>query len=446
MATLRRKAAEGLDKIPSNEGEWRAAIQKYGLQQRTLEDLCKEGRFSASSVTKEAFLTLRCIWPKKKNAKDAMEYIADLEYFFTEDHSDDAATLIKRDLLGLDKFKNLSGIICLPKAPRLHTPPKYSGTLSDGLGPFSILVNIFNQLQDRSIQTEVDAQQVGWAPQTRRYFDPMQSSIREHPSSPSRQPPNSDDFEMEDVDMDDVSDAPLPPRPSVGTAPVELEEEEPPRRTPTETLVTDFMVALLGGLASLVQPLSSRPLCIANSFETTYQFGPLRNTRQQQGEVQYRARVDGSIPFSTSLSGMLREAAIFEAKRAVRKESNGSIPVLAQQSMEHAAYIWKRHEGDQTWKGKRKTYHTFMVAQDHLQFHISIGTYDNKYLEYIFASNSQRVLPFQGQIPFLEIQELGPFDVAEEYDLETFIHIMLSFILWQLEQTTAKFIFKEVLG
>lgn len=43
MATLRRKAAEGLDKIPSNEGEWRAAIQKYGLQQRTLEDLCKEG-------------------------------------------------------------------------------------------------------------------------------------------------------------------------------------------------------------------------------------------------------------------------------------------------------------------------------------------------------------------------------------------------------------------
>ncbi|KAM5470872.1 hypothetical protein MauCBS54593_003916 [Microsporum audouinii] len=444
MATLRRKAAEGLDKIPSNEGEWRAAIQKYGLQQRTLEDLCKEGRFSASSVPKEAFLTLRCIWPEKKNVEDAMEYITDLEYFFTEDHSHDAANIIGTNLLGLDKLKNLVSIICPSKEPRLSTPPKYSGTLADNLGPFSILVNIFNQLQDKSIHTEVDVQQIGWAPQTRRHFDPMQSPIREHPQSPSRQLFESEDFDMEDVDMDDAGSS-APPLHPVVTAPVEPEDEEPPRRTPTETLVTDFMVTFLGGLASLVQPHSSRPLCIANSFETTFQFGPLRNTRQQQGEVQYRARVDGSIPFSTSLSGMLREAAIFEAKRAVRKESDGSIPVLAQQSMEHIAYIWKRHESDQAWKKKKKTYHTFMVAQDHLQFHISIGTYDNKYLEYIFASNSQIVLPFQGPVPFLRIQEFGPFDIANQDGLTLFSNIMLSFILQQLEQTSAKSIFKEAL-
>lgn len=45
---------------------------------------------------------------------------------------------------------------------------------------------------------------------------------------------------------------------------------------------------------------------------------------------------------------MPREAAIFEAKRAARKDGEGSIPVLAQQSMEHVAYIWKRHEDDPT--------------------------------------------------------------------------------------------------
>lgn len=43
MAATRRKAAHDLDKIPSDEGEWRAAARKYGLQSRNLEDLCKNG-------------------------------------------------------------------------------------------------------------------------------------------------------------------------------------------------------------------------------------------------------------------------------------------------------------------------------------------------------------------------------------------------------------------
>ncbi|ODH13084.1 hypothetical protein ACO22_07614 [Paracoccidioides brasiliensis] len=42
------------------------------------------------------------------------------------------------------------------------------------------------------------------------------------------------------------------------------------------------------------------------------------------------------------------EAAIFEAKRAARGESRGSILFWPSSSMKHVAYIWKRHEDDLT--------------------------------------------------------------------------------------------------
>lgn len=86
-----------------------------------------------------------------------------------------------------------------------------------------------------------------------------------------------------------------------------------------------------------------------------------------------------------------------------------------------------------------------MVAQDHLSFHISIGTYDHRYLDYIFASNSRRVIPVQGNIPFLQIQELGPFDTEDNDHLALFLQIILSFILSQLEKTPAAAIFKNAL-
>lgn len=40
-----RKAAQGLNKIPSSKDEWKEAIKEYGLEKRTLEQLCLEGNF-----------------------------------------------------------------------------------------------------------------------------------------------------------------------------------------------------------------------------------------------------------------------------------------------------------------------------------------------------------------------------------------------------------------
>ncbi|OJD17605.1 hypothetical protein AJ78_02304 [Emergomyces pasteurianus Ep9510] len=350
-------------------------------------------------------------------------YIANLEYFFIEDHADDATKLIHRNVLGLDKLKTLYRIICNPREPHKRTPSEYFGTLADGLGPFSMLVSVYNQLLDISIQAPINERPLGGASKRIRFYDATRPSAVVDPTSSTRQTFLSEEFRMGDIDMTDVGYQPIARCPTHACPPaatsVDPTDKEPPRRTPTEALVADFLVTLLGGLASLVQALNPRPLCIANSFETTYTFGPVRNTSQQV-DVTFRARINGSIPFSLSLAGMPREVAIFEAQRAARGESGGSIPVFAQQSMEHVAYIWKRHVDDPKWKTRVKTYHTFMVAQDH-----------------------QPVRPTQGEIPFLEIQEFGPFDVTNEEELGKFLHIMLSFILWQLEQTESS---KEALS
>lgn len=215
-----------------------------------------------------------------------------------------------------------------------------------------MLVNVYNQLLDKSIQAPIDERLLGGAPKRIRFCDATRPSAVVDPTSPTRQAFPSEELIMVDTEMTNVgyhqSTARCPTRmhPPAASSVTEPTDEEPLRRTPIETLVMDFMVTLLGGLASLVQALSPRPLCITNSFETTYTFGPIRTTSQQQVNVQFRARIDGSIPFGLTLAGMPREAAIFEAKRAARGESGGSIPVLAQHSMEHVAYIWKRHEDD----------------------------------------------------------------------------------------------------
>ncbi|GBF60806.1 hypothetical protein TMEN_3261 [Trichophyton mentagrophytes] len=451
MAATRRKAAHDLDKIPSDEGEWRAAARKYGLQSRNLEDLCKNGNFSASTVPTEAFLTLRCVWPKKEDHKHALAYIANLEHFFNWDNVDDAKKLMDNQRLGLDKLMTLYQIICPPKQSLQRTPPEFSGTLSDGLGPFALLVPIYNQLQDRRPQTPASVFYPENAPRGQLFFDALQRHGHQAPTSPTRHGTAVEDITIEDIQMTGIDigsfSSSLPENTSspARLSVVSVPDDEPLPRTPTETLVTDFAVILLGGLASLVQPLNYNPLCMANSFETTYEFGPLNNVMNPLDKVKFRARIDGSIPFSVSPGKDLREAIIFEVKRAPRVEGTNDVPVLAQQSMEHAAYIWNRHKEGTTWRNSAQTYHSFMVAQDHLSFHISIGTYDRRYLDYIFASNSRRVIPAQGSIPFLQIQEFGPFDAEDIDHLARFLQIILSFILSQLEKTPAAAIFKDAL-
>ncbi|KAK2757121.1 hypothetical protein FQN54_005091 [Arachnomyces sp. PD_36] len=439
MAAPRRKAADGLDKIPSSEGEWRAAVVKHGLQHRTLAQLCLNGRFSASTVPTDAFLTLRCIWLSRQRPGRALPYIINTGSFFNAKNAAWATTLTRNGCLGLDKLKMLYEFICISKIPK--TPRQYDCTIADALGPFSMLVNLKRQLLDKSLHMPVVAAhtEVTGAPKSERFHDPTRLQSRDSPKSPT--PKRLHPFDVEDVDMEDVGSQNLPPS-AVPSPPassgLDPTDEEPARRTPTETLVADFMVTLLAGMACFVQVLSPSPLCVANSYESTFQFGPVCGTGQQPGSdpVQFRARIDGSIPFSVSPSDKTpREAIIFEAKRAPR--TDGDVSVLAQQSLEHISYIWERHKNERMPRPRRDSpHHTFMVAQDHLSFYISIGTYDNEYLDYIFSPTDVPIIP-RSNAPFLRIQEFGPYPVDEDNRLALLLEIILSFLTWQLENTQA---------
>ena len=77
-----------------------------------------------------------------------------------------------------------------------------------------------------------------------------------------------------------------------------------------------------------------------------------------------------------------------------------------------------------------------MIAQDNLSFRISIGIYDNKYLDYIFGAGRSLVVPPPGEntsIPFLRVQEFGPFNVEDRDQMEGLCRIVLSLLIWQLD-------------
>jgi hypothetical protein len=115
-------------------------------------------------------------------------------------------------------------------------------------------------------------------------------------------------------------------------------------RTPVETLVVDFLVTLTAGIATLIQPLGRRPVCVANAFERTFVFGPVSGETTFNNPAGFSARIDGGIPSlarpASSDGGLV---VVFEAKRARR--GPGDVTVRAQQSMEHSAVIWERHRG-----------------------------------------------------------------------------------------------------
>ena len=97
--------------------------------------------------------------------------------------------------------------------------------------------------------------------------------------------------------------------------------------------------------------------------------------------------------------------------------------------------------------GEQQLYHTLMLAQDNDDIFISVGSYSDAYLSYLFASNPARILPpVTEDIPMLEIRELGPFDISERSDLRQLAQIILSLVIRQLEGYPAGELIRRRLG
>ncbi|PGH17054.1 hypothetical protein AJ79_01438 [Helicocarpus griseus UAMH5409] len=431
----RRKPVSGLPNLPSTRAEWHEMANLY-LANARLRDICSFGRFSASTVTKEAFLTVRCVWDNSVVPPDeALGYIIATGAFFSQEHWDDARQFLNRKLLGSKQLSNLFDIVCLDAEKK--TPPRFQCSVTDGLGPFSMLVNLHKQIAEKSLSfaRDGDLDPPTYAPIKPRSAPPPSSG-----SPTSRTPKRT--RRSSPIVEDDPRSSPDPlvgpvnqitsPRPEIHPRiSNELPDEVPDPRTPTETLVVNFTVTLLGGIACMVQRLSSSTLCVANSYETTYQFGPIAVNPPKE-EIKFRARIDGSIPFSKPEDMNLLEMVIFEAKRDPRTPDRG-VAVRGQQSMEHVAYIWERHVKERA-SIKPGVYRTFMISQDCLSFYISIGTYDDEYLNYIFGPGNAPVIPTDNRRNgFLHIQELGPFETEIRREMEVLAQIILCLTLWQLD-------------
>ncbi|KAK2749638.1 hypothetical protein FQN57_005860 [Myotisia sp. PD_48] len=314
-----------------------------------------------------------------------------------------ALTIINEKALGFQKVTTLLDILCFDG----NTTPR---TWKAGeLGPFSTLISLKCQILDQNVQGTIDNTRpltfgpVKPAPPT---FNVL--TIRDPPSTPT--PANK---RPRQESPGGKSDGPSPPRPEdelsdedLDGIPDSIPNNIPDPRTPTETLIVDLM--------------------------TTYQFGPINENTSKH--VKFRARTDGGIPFGNAEDPNFREVVIFEAKRAQRLGAR-IVTIQGQRSMEHAAYIWKRHEMEKNQKRDgSKEYHTFMIALDSLDFSISIGTYDDNYLDYIFDGGNEKIVPPNDELKhFLHIQEFGPFSVEDRRSMEVFTQIITSLIIWQVE-------------
>ncbi|OJD14711.1 hypothetical protein AJ78_04966 [Emergomyces pasteurianus Ep9510] len=79
----RRKAVDGLDKIPPTEQKWLEMVTTYSLVNAKLQDLCSY---------------------EEMTMRNGLPYILRTGLYFSEDHVAQTAKLINKELLGLDKL------------------------------------------------------------------------------------------------------------------------------------------------------------------------------------------------------------------------------------------------------------------------------------------------------------------------------------------------------
>ena len=386
-----RKAGYGLQRIPKTIYEWRDDVERYGLSNRTLSNICLQGAllvhrsvlfsnyrpstgpFSASNVPATSFLAVRAVWPGRKPVEAALPALV-TEGALCETDTKCAYNLLYGGALGLDKLEALMDLICTQARP--STPVRTIGSLADQLGPFAQLVSLHNLLVRRlpSLQQQqrkdsprlFDAPR---APMDRRQggdegarTSPLVDLVHRRTDRADRRADGKGDNEkklavthpgrnltMTPSPTSLVSDSTCDNGDGQGNSELLIADNDddgaavadlplPTPRNPTETVVVDFLVTFIAAIATLIQPPTRIPVCVADAFEQTLQFGPVPGTNK--AAEAFRARTDGGIPLGSGKS--MLPAIIFEAKSA--KRGDNEVSVRAQQTMEHAAFIWEKAE------------------------------------------------------------------------------------------------------
>lgn len=420
---------------------------------KLLTTLTYIGAFSASTAPGHAVLMLRVIWPKMEHRDAALQAVVDA-CTPSPDYIRAARYLLKEGSkkLDLDKLSKAAGVFWKPRTP--ETPKRYPGTLAQNLGPFSSLIGSYNRMTKQPRKRPLDRSEVDsptrtpQAPRPKRFKQagPMHSPRRADVGSRA----NDDDDDDELLFDHPASLASGTPSVSThmgpGDSTVSRGLPVPVRRTPTESLVVDFLVQLVAGISLSLQPFSNHPVCDASGFERMFQFGNTTDSSTPT-PAAFRGRIDGDMPKARIGHGTHDLVAIFEVKRA--KRSLKDVVVRSQQAMEHVAVIWERHLGraERLPTDLPKMYHTLMIAQNSTDIFVSITTYTDDYIDYIYSRPGEgQVMPDgDGELPMLNVQEYGPFDVTEPGHIRLFAGIIVALLLAELEGLQAGKMLEEVL-
>ncbi|KAK3364477.1 hypothetical protein B0T25DRAFT_587733 [Lasiosphaeria hispida] len=336
------------------------------------------GPFLASNVPAGSFLTVHAIWPKREPADHALQALITKDALLQED-ADCARHLLDVSALGLGKLETLMDLICIQSRP--ITPTQTIGSLGDQLGPYAQLVSLHNLLDRRLPSLPHDGQGgLGFL------------------------------IAADANDSAAATDLPLP-------APCSL----------TETLVIDFLVTFIAAIATQIQPPTRIPVCVANVFEQTFQFGLVSGADKP---AAFRARTDGGIPLGQHRS--ILPVIIFEGKSAKRDGNNNN---------------------KNSHRETDPFHHTLMIAQDADEVFISISSYTDAYISYLFKAyisylfkpTPAAVLSLIADVThMLEIQEFGPFKISTRSHLRLLAHIILALLVKELRGLKAGTIIRSV--
>ena len=394
---------------------------------------------------------LRVIWPKMQDPDSALEAVVDA---CTSKHEYARAVryILKEgsEKLDLDKLSKAAEVFWKPRTPK--TPKRYPGTLAQNLGPFSSLVGSYNRMMKQPRKCPLDRSEVESPSQTPQAPRPKRFREAVPPHASGRSAVGNQFAEEEDELLFDNPTLLAAGAASIATiggssdSMVSHQLPAPVRRTPTESLVVDFLVQLVAGISMSLQPFSNKPVCDASAFERMFQFGNTTDISSLT-PAAFRAKIDGDIPRVRFVDGAHDLVAIFEVKRA--KRSLKDTTVRSQQAMEHVAVIWERHLScaERLPFEPPNQYHTLEIAQNSDNIFVSVTTYTDDYLDYLYnRSGESQVMPdIGGELSMLTVQEYGVFDITKPSHIRLFAEIIVALLLAELEGLQAGKIVAEVL-
>ncbi|KAI5298182.1 hypothetical protein KEM55_003707 [Ascosphaera atra] len=186
----------------------------------------------------------------------------------------------------------------------------------------------------------------------------------------------------------------------------------------SEAMATDYLIAFCQGLAVAIDHEELFPASMAGRYEDTLSFGSVTGR-------QYKARIDGSIPYGRLRPNEPPHMVIFESKR--KPLTLVDEKAFKQKCAEHIALAERKHSKN---RARRVEGHTCMLSQHGHEMYLSISSYNEQWLRYIY-SKAATTIDTNSLNKFITINEYGPYLVDGAGNMAAFATGLVALILAQ---------------